>query len=175
MGKKIMSVLSVLLVIGAIVMKCYGPDLVKEAIKSEYKEGKGESEEDAIQLPATVKIDGEKPFILYDDGTARQLDSDTPLNFQVMEGSIYGEDYSFIYVYKMEDTSKPKYILTEDDSAYVFGIMDLNYFMEVGTGYGTDEIDGDISADLLYTAIKNYKKRSPNSWKKCVYEEGEGF
>ncbi|KDR52812.1 hypothetical protein [Hoylesella loescheii] len=175
MGKKIMSVLSVLLVIGAVAIKCLGPDLVKEAIKSEYKKNASTAivgEEGAsLDKPVTFKLGEDDVFTLYPDGTAKKMDSDTPLNWEELEGSSEGEKYSFIYVYEMEDTSRPRYFLTEDETGLKFSFYprDLDDFVGMTIGQN----DGDISTNLLVSAIKVSKKNKACKWEKYICKEGE--
>ncbi|QUB90126.1 hypothetical protein [Prevotella denticola] len=182
MRKNIITVLSVLLVIGAIAMKFMGPKLVKEAIKSEYKnkdrttvDSESEAEEEiSSDSPLTFKLEDRNSyriFTLYPDGTAKELDNETLLNWQEMEGSSRGETSSFIYVYEMEDTSKPRYILADNGTGYVFHSFEtLDEFV---TGHYDGDIDGDISANLLVSAIKRSQERYPERWHKYIYKEGE--
>ena len=165
MRKNIITVLSVLLVIGAIAMKFMGPKLVKEAIKSEYKnkdrttvDSESEAEEEiSSDSPLTFKLEDRNSyriFTLYPDGTAKELDNETLLNWQEMEGS-----------------SKPRYILADNGTGYVFHSFEtLDEFV---TGHYDGDIDGDISANLLVSAIKRSQERYPERWHKYIYKEGE--
>lgn len=176
-------IISILLVIGVIIMKSIGSELVKEAIKSEYKnkdrttvDSESEAEEEiSSDSPLTYKLEDGNTYsiiTLYPDGTAKLLDSETLLNWQEMEGSSRGETSSFIYVYEMEDTSKPRYILADNGTGYVFswGNETLDEFV---TGHYDGDIDGDISANLLVSAIKRSQERYPERWHKYIYKEGE--
>lgn len=182
MGKNIIKVLGgLLLVIGAIVLKVgfknMGSDLVKDSLKSQYQNSDSTAvdsvEDEGLENPVTIKLGDNDVFTLYPDGTAKELDSEVPMNWQELEGSSQGETYSFIYVYEMEDTSKPRYILTDDEMGFKFwqGLTNLSDFVTTSTGQSGEEIYGDISTNLLVTAIKASKKNRQYLWYKYTCEE----
>ena len=71
----------------------------------------------------------------------------------------------------MEDTSRPRYFLTEDETGLKFSFYprDLDDFVGMTIGQN----DGDISTNLLVSAIKVSKKNKAYKWEKYICKEGE--
>lgn len=116
---------------------------------------------------------------LFPDYTAQLKDDENlPLNWQIMEGVVGGEPFRFIYIYKMEDTSKPYAFLLEN--GYYRNTWGGTEIGETGSlndlifWETNQEVNSDVPINLFCRVLKNSFKKHPDDWIKCKYKDEAG-